>query len=166
MKTLFNIIFLGLLFVVPTLQAQQAQKEKKGVFVRVLNFEGRKLAKGFIQSVNNEHIIIQKGKRSKTIRIAEVQQLRLKRSLGHKIAVGAVSGALITGAFAISLDSATGDEGSWIDGLAYTTIAFGALAGGATVGLFDGIFGKHVQVEINGDREKLNDFIELVKSKE
>ena len=162
MKTLLNLTFLGLLFLAPTLQAQQAPKQKKGVFVRVLNFEGRKLAKGFIQSVNDEQMVIQRGKRSKTIRIAEIQQLRLKRSVGHKVAVGAGTGLAIGGGLVLAAGTTSSDNA--YDDLINVTVPFGSMMGGAAIGGIIGLLSEPTSVQVNGDPVKLKRFYEVMDS--
>ena len=64
------------------------KKEKDGIFVRVYDLEGQKVAKGYIQSVDHDIATVALRGKTTELPVAEIGKLRLMRSYGNAVVRG------------------------------------------------------------------------------
>ncbi len=128
--------------------------ENTNVFVRVYDLQGKKINKGKILSISETSLQLN---RKGEIPVGSIGLIKMRRSIGHNILVGASIGATITGLLVAVL----GDNG---DVGAVGLIAI-ATVGGAASGALDGIdflSKKPKSYEINGDKVKWKEFKEMI----
>ena len=157
MKTLPLFLLGAFLFFAPELHAQK--KEKDGIFVRVYNLEGQKVAKGYIQAVDQEAVTVVLRGKTTELPVAEIGKLRLKRSYGNAVVRGTYTGlalgTVLGVVYAASDDSLSSDVG-------LVALPVGGAFYGSVIGAIIGIFKKPVEVEINGQSEKLQNFYSVL----
>ena len=157
MKTLPLFLLGAFLFFAPELHAQK--KEKDGIFVRVYDLEGQKVAKGYIQSVDHDIVTVALRGKTTELPVAEIGKLRLKRSYGNAVVRGSYTGLGV--GTALGVIYALGDDSISSD-IGLVVLPVGGAFYGGVIGAIIGIFKKPVEVEINGQSEKLQDFYSVL----
>jgi len=152
MKTIF--IAIALLLGI-TVYAQEGS-EKKNVFVRVFDLQGKKIGKGKILFISDTSLQL-KGKRASPIPVNNIGQIKTKHSGGLNLVIGGATGAAlfaVLGTLAAEADDSviTSEE---LAGVALIGGATGAAIGGLTI-----LLKKSNSYEINGDELKLKEFKE------
>ena len=161
MKTLTFMAFVGLFFCATSLNAQKTQERKATPFVRVFNYDGKKIGKGYIQEITEDKLVLVLRKKTKTLPIAEINTLKLKRSYGNSVAVGALIGTGIGVLTAISVDGASDD---YFENIEYVVLPPMGFLSGTTIGAIVGIFRKPIEVQIDGRADNLHKFNSVVRS--
>jgi len=118
------LLLLSLLFATTTVSA------KKAPFIRVYDKEGNKISKGRIVMLTDTSLTIKKGDSIYTIRANEIGSIRSKRSGGHNVLIGSITGAALLAIGGI----ATAEPDAWIFGYTAGEGAAMGAAGGATAG--------------------------------
>ena len=134
------------------------------VFVRVYDFQGKKISKGKIFSISETTLQLNKKGESMKIPLSSIGSIKTKHSSGNNILVGAASGA----ATMALLGAATADDSGILGYTAGEGAAVGALFGGITGAAIGGItilFKNSKSYEINGDMVKWNEFKEMIINK-
>ncbi|WP_153797260.1 hypothetical protein [Foetidibacter luteolus] len=127
----------------------------KHIYIRVFNIAGERIAKGKLIATTDSSLLIEKDKVQHEIAVSSIGVIKIKRSLGHAVAVGAVIGGVSGGI--IGLASAGQDKGSSFEILDYSPaegFAGGLIAGGATgaaIGALCGLLQKRQTIVINGN---------------
>lgn len=168
-----GILFLFLLFFSLNIYTQDDSNTKKE-FIRVFNFEGKKIAKGRIEFVNDSILALDRRGKTEVVKIENIGIIKTKRSIGHNVLVGSMAG----GATGTLIGIASSGEETKTKNLmligeyTYTTgtspgtgaVIGGGLgiAGGALIGLGTSFFKKSKTYLINGDHEKLKLFMEII----
>lgn len=83
--------------------------DTKNLFVRVFDMQGNKIAKGVIVSWSENGLVLQQNKKSTEVPFNNISKIKLKRSGGHHIGIGALFGATVGGVFGL-----TTDDGLWL----------------------------------------------------
>ncbi len=156
-------IFIAIALILGISVYAQVKNEKKDVFVRVFDLQGKKIGKGKILSISDTSIEL-KGKSESPIEVANIGLIKTKHSGGHNVLIGAACGATL---FAI-IGAVSGDSGSSEDfNITFWSseegAAGGGLVGGATGAAIGGLtilLKKSNSYEINGDELKLKEFKE------
>lgn len=160
MKILPFVFVLAFFIFLPRVEAQR--KKDKGVFVRVYDYQDQKIAKGYIESIDQESVeVVLRGKR-KTLKVSNIKKIRLKRSFGNRIAKGSLIGLSLGAGMALATDISTDDDFS--RDLGYVIFPSLGVYGGGIIGGITGIFKKPIEVYINGNREQMQNFIDLLGS--
>lgn len=167
MKYLYLICSIPCLFLSNTLYSQSTEPSPKRVFVRVFDSNDQKIGKGYIQEVNDDQLTLVLRKKTKTLEVSEVDKLRLKRSFGNSVGTGALIGfgTGLLSAGIIDLSYSENDdfaEDQCCDGLEYAALPSMGLLSGATAGAIVGLFREPVEIQINGEVDKLRKFNELL----
>ena len=81
MKTLTFMAFVGLFFCATFLNAQKTQESKTTPFMRVFNYDGKKIGKGYIQQITDDELVLVLRKKTKTLPIAEINTLKIETLL-------------------------------------------------------------------------------------
>lgn len=139
-----------------TVTAQSATYEDTKLFVRVFDFQGKKISKGKILSITNEELQLNRNGKIETISLESIGSLMTKRSLGHNTLIGLVSGLGLGAIFGIAAYAG----GSGWYGFAVETFIYGPALGliGALVGIISVILKKSNSYIINGDADRMNAF--------
>lgn len=148
MNKLIAILFLSLCHYA----FAQQQQDSATIFIRVFDLEGKRISKGRIAILSDSLLYLKKERGIITIPISEIGKIKTKRSAGHNIFIGAVSGAILGGVIL----SATNDEDKSYpisDGLAAYSGAIGGGALGVLVGGISSLFKNSKTTPINGDKE-------------
>ncbi|MDI3320634.1 hypothetical protein [Pinibacter soli] len=134
---------------------------QKPLFIRVYNFEGEKVDKGFILAITDTLVIIAGDKGNDTIRVKDIGAIRTKHSAAHNLGIGAGIGTV--GFVTYGIASADPDEF-----LGYTA-AEGALMGlivgvpvGGALGALTLPFKDSKHFIIYGDAERWKAFNKMV----
>ncbi|MGB5646404.1 hypothetical protein [Muriicola sp.] len=101
MKTKLYTVLLGSFLFFVSANSQQVSVIEP-LFVRVYNGQGVKISKGKLLAINEEGLVLQRGKKTDTIATADIACIKTKRALGHAIAIGALFGSaagVATGVF-------------------------------------------------------------------
>jgi hypothetical protein len=165
MKTTKNkietiVILFALLFGINS----YAQKEtvKKDMFIRVFNFEGKKINKGHVSFVGDSLLGLKKNGNYIEINVKEIGAIKTKRSAGHNILIGSAIGTA-TGAI---LGAASADPDAWIFGYTAAEGATGfglaGALGGAAIGGISIAFKNSTTFTISGDLIKFKIFKETI----
>jgi len=155
-----NLIFAITLLLSINICAQN-ELENRNVFVRVYDFQGKKIGKGNIFSISDSYLQLNWKRASVKIPVSSIGSIKTKRSAGNNIILGATVGATslaIVGAASASSDGFLGytaTEGA-VGGAVLGGTA-GAIIGGITI-----VFKKTTSYEINGDKLKLKAFKEMI----
>ncbi|WP_223552282.1 hypothetical protein [Aestuariivivens sp. NBU2969] len=156
-----NLIFAITLILSINVCAQN-EIENTNVFVRVYDFQGKKIGKGKILSISETSLQLYRKGESVKVMVNGIGSIKTKHSAGNNVLVGAATGATT---MAI-LGAATADPDAWI--FAYTAgegAAVGALLGGTAGAVSGGIsilFKNSKSYDINGDMEKWKAFKEMI----
>lgn len=135
----------------------QTGSEISNVFIRVYDQDGRKIAKGKIQSISASSIQFISKNDLHEIPLNRIGSIRTKHSAGNNIGIGAVVGAATMG----SIGASTADPDDFLGYSAGEGAAGGALLGGiggAAIGGITILFKRSRTYSINGDEEKLKAF--------
>ena len=165
-----SIVMLLVLAFSMNLLAQNEQNETR-TFIRIFNFEGNKVNKGYFQFINDGYLWIRSNKNIVQIDVTEIAHIKTKRSAGNKALLGAViggaAGSIIGGVSAEGKETKTetllfGIEREYSTGTSAGTGALrGAAAGmvgGALVGFGSSIFSNSKLYVIDGKIENLKAF--------
>ena len=158
MKTL---CFLIALILSSNICAQKEQPNRNDIFVRVFDFQGKKISKGKIVSITDSSLHLKRKKESYEIPLKNIYKIKTKRSAGNNLLTGAVIGATTLGIFMAIPTVQLTDEHS-----AVGNASGGALLGGVAGTVIGGItilFKNSKSYEINGDKVKWNRFISTLK---
>jgi hypothetical protein len=149
-----------LLFVVFTslsMYSQNQTKENK-MFVRVFDFDGKKIGKGYIVVATDSTLELSKSNEYKSISLKNIKYIKTKRSAGSNVLVGSIVGATTLGV----LGAATADPDAWIFGYtaAEGALSFGLLGavGGGAIGGITSVFKNAKTFFIEGNNEKWKKF--------
>lgn len=157
MKTLPLFLLGVFLFFAPELHAQK--KDQKGIFVRVYNLNGKKVAKGYIQSVDQESVTVVLRGKSTELPVVEIGKLRLKRSYGNAVVKGTFTGLALGAVLGVAYASV---DDSFSSDIGLVALPAGGAFYGTVIGAIISIFKKPVEVEINGQSEKLQNFYSVL----
>jgi len=135
--------------------AQDLPKKSK-IFVRVYNNQGDKIAKGKILEITEDALTLKKWSKSITIPLKEISYIKTKRTKGHNLLIGGVTGALIP-----TMAYAGTDSGGW------GTVAIVLLSPitgilGTGIGYLTTVFKKSIHYFIQGDALKWQGFKETL----
>ena len=139
----------------------QNQIGNKKMFVRVYDFEGKKIGKGYIVKSTDSILELSRSNEYLSISLKDINYIKTKRSVGNNFLVGSIAGATTLGV----IGAATADPDAWIFG--YTAAegdsAFGLVGaiGGGAIGGITSIFKNSKTIVINGEKEKLKMFLKL-----
>lgn len=138
-----------------------SQNSNKNTFIRVFNLEGKKIGKGYVYSINDDILILTKGKKRLEIEANEVGKIKTKRSGGHNVLMGSTFGASL--GIILGVSSADPDALFWGYTEGEGALALGTLGaiGGAGLGGIASLFKKSKMYIINGDKEKWLVFKEI-----
>jgi peptidase E len=150
--------------------AGQQQVEFKSIFLRIYNLEGAKISKGKLVNINEEGIVLQRGKKTFYIAASEIGKIKTKRALGHNMGIGAVVGTSIgavigasTGAYWDNFfDEIGAPEKTNFD--AAGLLSFGLIGGaiGTATGAISGVSKKSVTFEINEQKGEFLKFRQVM----
>lgn len=152
--------FVGLFFCATSLNAQDKQVRKTTPFVRVFNYDGKKIGKGYIHEITDDKFVLVLRKKTKTLPIAEINSFKLKRSYGNSVAVGALIGTGMGVLMAISVDGASDD---YFENIEYVVLPPMGFLSGTTIGALVGIFRKPIEIHIDGQADNLRKFNSVVR---
>jgi len=156
-----NLIFAITLLLSINICAQN-ELENRNVFVRVYDFQGKKIGKGNIFSISDSYLQLNWKRASVKIPVSSIGSIKTKRSAGNNVLLGATVGAT---SLAI-LGGATASPDDYIFGYTATEGVVGGVVVGGTAGAVIGgitiVFKKSKSYEINGDKLKLKTFKELI----
>jgi hypothetical protein len=156
-----HLIFAMILILSSTIYAQN-QIENTNIFVRVYDFQGKKIAKGKILSISETSLQLYSKGESVSVMVDGIGSIKTKHSAGNNVLMGAATGATL---IAI-LGATTADPDAWL--FAYSAgegAAAGALLGGtagAAIGGITILFKNSKSYEINGELEKWKAFKEMI----
>ena len=144
------------------LSSQNEIRERK-IFVRVFDFEDKKIAKGYLRVVTDSTLELSRSSEYLSIPLKNINYIKTKRSTGSNALIGSITGATIIGILGI----ATADPDAWLFGY---SAAEGALAGGligaiggGVIGGITSIFKNSKTIYIEGDSMKWNFFKKMVE---
>ncbi|MEX0315010.1 MAG: hypothetical protein AB3N18_12610 [Allomuricauda sp.] len=138
----------------------QENSESIGMFVRVFDLQGNKIAKGKIQSLSDTALQLKTRKLSVKLPVNNIGRIKTGRAGGTNVGVGALTGASV----GVVLGIAAGEDGglygatSTGDNVGAMSV-IGAMLGSAAGGLST-IFKKNKTFQINGNSENWNAFIQ------
>jgi hypothetical protein len=159
-NSLKAVLLLFVIFTSLSMYSQNQTKENK-MFVRVFDFEGKKIGKGYIVVANDSTLELSRSNESKTISLKNINYIKTKRSAGNNVLVGSIAGATTLGI----LGAATADPDAWI--FVYTAaegaLGFGLIGavGGGAIGGITSVFKNAKTFSIDGNNEKWKRFREL-----
>lgn len=155
-----NLIFIITVILCTNLYAQN-KFENTNIFVRVYDFEGRKIGKGKILSISETSLQLSRNGKPIKIMVNDIGSIKTKHSVANNLVVGTVIGATVM-AF-IGAASARSDN------YIIRTPGSGAVAGvyvggpiGAIIGGFSAIFKNSKSYKINGDMERWEVFKKII----
>lgn len=154
----------------------QNQTKKKNMFVRVYDFEGKKITKGQFNFATDSILELKRGDRLTVIPIEDISYVKSKRSIGSNVLVGSIVGGVL--GTIIGIATAGGEETKTTytflgpyeskTGISKGTGAIiGAVVGstgGALTGLGFSVFSKSKTYQIDGNTEKWYSFRGLLQS--
>jgi hypothetical protein len=147
------LLFSIALFLCVNITAQELAKKSK-IFVRVYNSEGQKIAKGKILDITDDALTLKKWSKSITIPLKEISYIRTKRTKGHNLLIGGVTGALIP-----AIAYSGNDSGGWgTVAIVLLTPITGII--GTGIGYLTTVFKKSIYYSIQGDPLKWEGFME------
>ncbi|MGW9686686.1 hypothetical protein [Flagellimonas sp. 2504JD1-5] len=157
-----RVSFLAIALILSMNSFSQENSGNVGMFVRVFDLQGNKIAKGKIQLLSANELQLQTRKLSIKLPVNNIGKIKTGRSGGTNVGMGALAGASV----GLVLGVAAGEDGG-LYGLSSTegnTAAmsilgamFGSVAGGLST-----IFKKNQSFRIDGDIEKWNEFVETI----
>jgi hypothetical protein len=166
---IISIILLSIVLILSLNIHAQKNTNKKQVFLRVYNLEGKKISKGRVVFINDSILALKAINQNLEIKVEHIGFIKTKKSGGHNVLIGALTGAALG-----ALSGATLFEPSPPDALIFSlsrednaTIgliigaAAGTAVGGATI-----LAKKSKTFIINGDYSKWNDFREIMSKME
>ncbi len=158
-------MLLGSFFFFVSANSQEFQ-EIKPLFIRVYNGQGIKIYKGKLLSVNEEGLVLQRGKKTDTVATEAIARIKTKRGLGRAMGIGAVLGG--TGGAIAGADSGSSLDNLFTDfGASESTnfdtaglFSFGLIGAaiGTGAGALSGVFNKSSTFEIQGQKSQLLKF--------
>lgn len=131
----------------------QNQVMAKTLFVRVIDIEGKKVGKGYVRVATDSTLELSRSNEYRIIPLKNIGYIKTKRSAGHNVLTGAITGASI----GVILGVATAEPDKI---LGYTAgegaVAFGSLGfiGGAALGGIVSAIKNSVIFFIDGDKNK------------
>ena len=165
MKTKLYCTFLGSFMFFVSASSQQ-DPEIKPLFIRVYNGQGVKISKGRLLSINEEGLVLQRGRNTDTIATADIARIKTKRALGRAMGIGAIlggtAGAIAGANSGSSLDNLFTDFGA-SESTNFDTaglFSFGLIGAaiGTGAGALSGVFNKPNAFEIQGQESQLLNF--------
>lgn len=141
----------------------QNQIGDKKMFVRVFDFEGKKIGKGYVAKVADSTLELSRSNEYLSISLKEISYIKTKRSTGSNALIGSIAGATTLGV----LGAATADPDAWIFG--YTAAegasAFGLVGaiGGGAIGGLTSVFKNSKTFVIEGDKDKWELFRKIIE---
>ena len=164
MKTLINqfrILAMILVFFMSISTHAQNNSASKKSFVRIYNFEGKKIAKGNIIAVNDSLLILKKGSINKELNYEEIWMIKTRHSGGNNVLIGAGIGATLGAiAGAASGDSNSGGFSLWSPGEGALMFGIMGAVGGAGYGGISTVFKNSVTYNIHGNKDRWTIFVE------
>lgn len=158
---LFFIILLG-----SVIASAQDKNSNKMLFVRIYDFEAKKINKGKLFAVNDTLLLLKKGQKLVEVNVRDIGFIKTKRSAGNNVLTGAMIGAGTSSVIGVA--SINPDDGFIIDTTPNSVgdaLAVGVIFGGftgATIGGITILFKNSKTFLINGDKLKLREFKESV----
>ncbi|WP_190809138.1 hypothetical protein [Flagellimonas sp. S3867] len=137
----------------------QESSNTTGMFIRVFDLQGNKIAKGKIQSLGNKELQLKTKKLALNLPVSNIGKIKTGRSGGTNVGVGALTGTAV----GVVLGVAAGEDGglygatSTGDNVASMSVLgaiFGSVAGGLST-----LFKKNKSFNIDGDIEKWKAFV-------
>ncbi|MBM1104656.1 hypothetical protein JQC67_00765 [Aurantibacter crassamenti] len=156
-------ILLPFLFLISLTLSAQDTLQTKQLFVRVFDTKKTKIAKGKLQYIDKDSIVVLRNEKRTTIPVNRIGIIKTKRSVGHNVAMGAVVGTstgLVFGYLA-------GSEGDFIFTRAESALMTGflGLMAGPIVGSLTGIVKNPKAFRINHEPEELLKFKNAISEK-
>ncbi len=115
MKAKLYSMLLGSFLFFVSANSQQVP-EIEPLFIRVYNGQGIKISKGKLLAINEEGLVLQRGKKTDTVATEDIARIKTKRALGRAMGIGAVlgatSGAIVGANAGSSLDNIFTDFGA------------------------------------------------------
>lgn len=160
---ILRILTLLIIAATPVEVFSQNETKNKKLFVRVFNFEGKKIGKGYVAKVADSTLELSRSNEYLSISLKEISYIKTKRSTGSNALIGSIAGATTLGV----LGAATADPDAWIFG--YTAAegasAFGLVGaiGGGAIGGLTSVFKNSKTFVIEGDKEKWELFRKIIE---
>lgn len=166
-----NLIYVIALLLTINICAQERFENAK-VFVRVYNFQGKKIVTGKIISISPTSLQLSSKRTSVELPVSSIGTIKTKHSAGNNIligaAIGVVTGAII-GAATTTPVSAYSEFSEFFEYYSFSSKEEGALAGvvlggiaGGGIGGITVLFKNSESYEINGDMLKWIAFTEMM----
>ena len=127
------------------------------LFIRIYNFEGRKIAKGYVYKTTDSTIMFDSRKHAE-IKYSQIYFIRTKHSFGHNIFEGGIITAAIYSSYALIFATSLNETRPLT--IFAGTIVAGVIGFpfGAAIGTGTNIFKNSTKVEILGEIEKWKSF--------
>ena len=137
---------------------------QKRTFLRVYNIDGHKLAKGYLYNITDSSVLIFKDTIVKEIIAKNIGYIKTRRSLGHNILIGALSGGIPGGIIGVASGEPNTNDATF-GGILHDAVTFtpgeaavlgiivGGVLGSVTGALIHG-FTKHTVFTVNGSPEE------------
>ena len=131
----------------------------KDLFIRIFDQQGRKIAKGVLTATTDSSIILLNSKKTHEIPLKDIGVIKTKRSFGHPIVMGAITGSLAGGLLGLI---ASGTDDSSDDSILFEPsdeeyalggVFAGAVIGGG-IGTIIAAIRKRKSIVINGDAKE------------
>jgi hypothetical protein len=158
----FIKVFSTTFFLIIFCNSARCQSISKNVFLRLYNLEGKKIATGYLRSINENSLSLSKSRDIIDFSYSEIGVIKTKRGLGQKLILGASIGALGLGFFGAS----TANPDEWFG---YTVVQgatggaiLGVLAGTVIGVMIDGLKNSR-RFKIDANEELWNSFKEEMK---
>jgi hypothetical protein len=162
-KSKLSIVMLLIVVLMSMNLHSQNQIVHSNVFVRVFDYEGKKIGKGQVNFVNDSILELRKSGRLFSIPVKEINYIKTKRSDGNSMllqtVIGFTVGAIIGAATAEpdkSLGGYSAGDGALIGG------SVGALMGAGAGGITIAVKNSKLHI-IDGDIQNLRAFIEKIE---
>jgi hypothetical protein len=131
---------------------------KSNSFIRVFDLNGKKIAKGKIVSTDASSLTLRQRNSEKVVGYEDIGSIKLKRSTGRDVIIGAGLGA--TAGLIFGLDD---DEGSLTPDAALVP---GLAVMGTLLGGIYGLAKQKKRIKIDGDLKRWEAFIAMIETEE
>ncbi len=157
------LLFIITLFFGISVFAQEEFKTSK-TFVRVYNWQGKKINKGKVFKVTDTTLVLKRNKELVKIPVSNIGSIKTKRSAGNNILIGATAGAILgatSGEEALEETPGFGVE-PIVSGLAVIVGVISGATTGAAIGGITILFKNSKSYEISGDEVKWKAFTKMI----
>ncbi|MBM1104657.1 hypothetical protein JQC67_00770 [Aurantibacter crassamenti] len=156
-------ILLPFLFLMSLSLSAQDSVQTKQLFVRVFDTKKTKIAKGKLQYIDKDSIVVLRYEKRTAIPVNRIGIIKTKRSVGHNVGIGFLAGGTIGFIYGL----AQGSEGGILDSAGENGLAFGTLGilAGPIVGGLTGLVKRPKSFRINHKPEELLKFKKSISEK-